>query len=76
MSKKKKEASSLGQLNPKLVTEFQVAVALSIATAAVLVDADTLIFMLCMTVLLRSTLARTLVLVKVRLINSDGGRST
>jgi hypothetical protein len=31
--------------------------------------------MLCMTVLLRSALARTLVLVKVRLVNSDGGRS-
>ena len=65
----------LRAVEPHLVTEFQVAVALSIATAAVLVDADALIFMLRVTVLLRSTLARTLVLVKVRLINSDGGRS-
>jgi len=65
----------LRAVEPHLVTEFQVAVALSIATAAVLVDADALIFMLRATVLLRSTLARTLVLVKVRLINSDGGRS-
>ena len=64
----------LGAVEPHLVTEFQVTVALIIATAAVTIDADALIFMLRATVLLRSALARILVLVKV-LINSDGGRS-
>ena len=64
----------LGAVEPHLVTEALVAIALGIATAAVLVDADALIFMLRATVLLRSALARILVLIKV-LINHDGGRS-
>ena len=64
----------LGAVETHLVTEFQVTVALIVATAAVTIDADALIFMLRATVLLRSALARFLVLIKV-LINSDGGRS-
>ena len=64
----------LGAVEPHLVTEALVAIALGIATAAVTIDADALIFMLRATVLLRSALARILILIKV-LINSDGGRS-